>query len=68
MDEVSSIQAEVDRLIAVEGVNKIIALGHSGFEVDLKIARQVRGMDIVVGGHSNTFMYTGKKIDTLILK
>ncbi|XP_033635028.1 5'-nucleotidase-like [Asterias rubens] len=59
MDEVSSIQAEVDRLIAVEGVNKIIALGHSGFEVDLKIARQVRGMDIVVGGHSNTFMYTG---------
>ncbi|XP_033635029.1 5'-nucleotidase-like [Asterias rubens] len=64
MDEVSSIQAEVDRLIAVEGVNKIIALGHSGYDADQKIAREVRGLDVVVGGHSNTFLYTGEPPET----
>lgn len=41
------------------GCNKIIALGHSGFEVDQEIAKRVRGVDVVVGGHTNTFLYTG---------
>lgn len=48
----------MDKLIAL-GVNKIIALGHSGFEVDQKIAKTVRGVDVVIGGHTNTFLYTG---------
>ncbi|CAG2203071.1 CD73 [Mytilus edulis] len=43
-----------------QGVNKIIALGHAGFNVDKKIALQVEDIDIVVGGHTNTFLYTGK--------
>ncbi|XP_041352269.1 snake venom 5'-nucleotidase-like [Gigantopelta aegis] len=56
--EIDSIRAEVAALEA-EGVNKIIALGHAGFSVDKEIARNVRGIDIVVGGHSNTFLYNG---------
>ncbi|XP_002741914.1 snake venom 5'-nucleotidase-like [Saccoglossus kowalevskii] len=56
--EVESIRAEVERL-KTQGVNKIIALGHAGINKDLDIARMVDGIDIVVGGHTNTFLYTG---------
>lgn len=48
----------MDKLTAL-GVNKIIALGHSGFAVDKMIAKKVRGVDVVIGGHTNTFLYTG---------
>ncbi|XP_028578749.2 5'-nucleotidase [Podarcis muralis] len=57
-DEVTALQPQVDKLITL-GVNKIIALGHSGFTVDKNIAQKVRGVDVVVGGHTNTFLYTG---------
>ncbi|KAM4633706.1 5'-nucleotidase [Polymixia lowei] len=57
-DEVSALQSQVDKLLTL-GVNKIIALGHSGFTTDREIARRVRGVDVVVGGHTNTFLYTG---------
>ena len=42
-------------------INKIIALGHSGIDVDKMIAQNVEEIDIVVGGHSNTFLYTGRR-------
>uniref|UniRef100_A0A8D0H4L0 Snake venom 5'-nucleotidase n=1 Tax=Sphenodon punctatus TaxID=8508 RepID=A0A8D0H4L0_SPHPU len=57
-DEVAALQPQVDKL-ATLGVNKIIALGHSGFAVDKTIAQKVRGVDVVIGGHTNTFLYTG---------
>uniref|UniRef100_A0A672ZAK6 5'-nucleotidase n=1 Tax=Sphaeramia orbicularis TaxID=375764 RepID=A0A672ZAK6_9TELE len=57
-DEVSAVQLQVDKLQTL-GVNKIIALGHSGFTVDKTIAAKVRGVDVVIGGHTNTFLYTG---------
>lgn len=57
-DEVTALQPQVDKLITL-GVNKIIALGHSGFKVDQYIAKKVRGVDVVIGGHTNTFLYTG---------
>uniref|UniRef100_G3SLC6 5'-nucleotidase n=2 Tax=Elephantidae TaxID=9780 RepID=G3SLC6_LOXAF len=57
-DEITTLQPEVDKLKTLN-VNKIIALGHSGFEMDKLIAQKVKGVDVVVGGHSNTFLYTG---------
>uniref|UniRef100_A0A3P9LLI0 5'-nucleotidase n=1 Tax=Oryzias latipes TaxID=8090 RepID=A0A3P9LLI0_ORYLA len=57
-DEVSALQLQVDKLQTL-GINKIIALGHSGFTVDKEIAKRVRGVDVVIGGHTNTFLYTG---------
>ncbi|XP_026164026.1 5'-nucleotidase [Mastacembelus armatus] len=57
-DEVTSLQLQVDKLQTL-GINKIIALGHSGFTIDQIIARKVRGVDVVIGGHTNTFLYTG---------
>ncbi|CAL8312143.1 unnamed protein product [Lota lota] len=57
-EEVSAVQLQVDKLLTL-GVNKVIALGHSGFAMDQEIARKVRGVDVVIGGHTNTFLYTG---------
>ena len=58
-DEIEALKVEVTKLNA-SGVNKIIALGHAGIKMDLMIGRQVEGVDVVVGGHSNTFFYTGQ--------
>lgn len=57
-DEVESLQVQVNKLESL-GYNKIIALGHSGFDVDQDIARRVKGIDVVIGGHTNTFLYDG---------
>lgn len=54
-------QEQVDAMTAA-GVNKIILLTHIGYGADLEVAQAVRGVDVVVGGHSNTFLsntYTG---------
>ena len=50
-----AVQAEVDRLTA-DGVNKIVVLSHSGYGVDLGVARNTTGVDVIVGGHSNTLL------------
>lgn len=63
IDEVEALQIQVDKLETL-GYNKIIALGHSGFEVDQQIAKRVRGVDVVVGGHTNTFLYNGEAPST----
>ncbi len=54
-DPVSAVQGEVDRLTA-DGVNKIIVLSHSGYGVDQKVAAETTGVDVIVGGHSNTLL------------
>ena len=51
------IRAEVN-ILQGQGVNKIIALGHAGYSVDQKVA-EIDGVDVVVGGHTDTFLYTG---------
>ncbi|XP_027500540.1 5'-nucleotidase isoform X3 [Corapipo altera] len=60
-DEIEALQVQVNKLTAM-GVNKIIALGHSGFTVDKNIAQKVKGVDVVIGGHTNTFLYTDEHI------
>ncbi|MEE3719181.1 5'-nucleotidase C-terminal domain-containing protein [Tumidithrix elongata RA019] len=37
-----------------QGINKIVALTHIGFENDLALARQVSDIDIIIGAHSHT--------------
>ena len=59
LDEITSIDKEAKNLKA-KGVNIIIAVGHSGFEKDQEIAKNVPDVDVVVGGHSNTFLYNGQ--------
>ncbi|ETW13610.1 5'-nucleotidase [Roseivivax marinus] len=54
-DPVPAVQAEVDRLTE-EGVNKIVVLSHSGYGVDQRVAEETTGVDVIVGGHTNTLL------------
>ena len=60
LDEIKSIKDEAEKLDE-QGVNIIVAVGHSGFVKDKEIAKEVSLVDVVVGGHSNTFLYNGIK-------
>jgi 5'-nucleotidase / UDP-sugar diphosphatase len=54
-DPSQAVQGEVDKLTAA-GVNKIIVLSHSGFVVDQIVAANTTGVDVIVAGHSNTYL------------
>ena len=54
-DSVSAVQAEVDFLTEA-GVNIIILLSHSSYEVDKMIAANTTGVDVIVGGHDNAYL------------
>lgn len=53
--------------LKLQGVNKIIALTHLGFDDaydnDLALAEAVPEIDIIVGGHTHSKLETGKLID-----
>lgn len=66
--------------LEAQGVNKIVALTHLGyddnieFDNDLELAKQVEGIDIIVGGHTHTklsgpsFITEGKTEPTIIVQ
>ena len=39
------------------GVKIVVAAGHSGYARDKEIARAVAGLDLIVSGHSHTFLW-----------
>lgn len=39
-----------------KGIKRIIALTHIGFGNDMELARRTRGISLIVGGHSHTFI------------
>lgn len=54
-DLIAVTQAMVDELTE-QGVNKIVLATHIGYAADLLVAQGVSGVDVVVGGHTNTFL------------
>jgi 5'-nucleotidase len=55
----ASIQAGVDALTKA-GVDKIFVLSHVGYEEEMKLATQLRDVDMIVGGHSHSPLGTPK--------
>jgi len=41
------------------GCKIFIAFGHSGYERDLELAENIPEIDLIVGGHSHTFLFSG---------
>ena len=39
-----------------EGVNKIVLLSHLGLPVERDVARRCPGLDVIIGGHSHTYL------------
>ena len=58
-DTIESLQEEINNL-RQQGINKIILVSHSGFEMDKKLAQNLDGVDIIVGGHSHTLVEGAK--------
>ncbi|EEC02602.1 5' nucleotidase, putative, partial [Ixodes scapularis] len=58
LDEIQSIEAEV-KVLKERGVKVYIVISHVGFDKDMEIARSVPELHLVVGGHTNTFLYNG---------
>ncbi len=54
-----TVKSEASNL-KMQGVDIIIVLSHCGLNVDYNIARFAGSdIDVIVGGHSHTFMFTG---------
>jgi 5'-nucleotidase len=55
LDYVTAVQGAIDALVR-DGVDKIVLLSHLGYRVDVELAGQLRGVDVIVGGHSHTLL------------
>ncbi|WP_053239589.1 bifunctional metallophosphatase/5'-nucleotidase [Pleomorphomonas koreensis] len=54
-DEIAYLRKAVKEIEAT-GVDKIVALTHVGYLKDQEIAAKVDGIDVIVGGHSHTYL------------
>lgn len=58
-DESETVREEAE-LLKQQGANIIVVISHCGLDVDMIIAEKAGSdIDIIVGGHSHTFLYTG---------
>lgn len=51
----NTVQAAVAELESA-GINKVIAVSHAGFGRDRQVAGNVSGIDVIVAGHTNTYL------------
>lgn len=58
LPEVEAVREEVAKLTA-DGIKIIIVLSHCGLETDREIAKHGGPIDIIVGGHSHSFLFSG---------
>jgi 2',3'-cyclic-nucleotide 2'-phosphodiesterase (5'-nucleotidase family) len=49
------------------GVNVVVVLSHMGVEEDEKLATEVPGIDIIVGGHSHTALFHPKRVNGTVI-
>jgi len=47
------LQKLVDSLRGAERADAVLLLSHNGMDVDLKLASRIRGIDIILGGHTH---------------
>lgn len=64
--ELDAVQREA-KILKDAGVKVIVVLSHAGYRVDQKIAAEVSDIDVIVGGHSHTFLYKGSISRTSML-
>jgi sulfur-oxidizing protein SoxB len=47
------VQAHIDELRQKKNVDLVVLLSHNGFSVDWKLAQRVKGLDVILGGHTH---------------
>lgn len=58
------VQAEVNKM-KEQGISKIIVLSHTGYEQEKRLAQNVEGIDVIIGGHSHDLVYGVKEGENL---
>ncbi len=62
------LQKYVDELRAAKKVDAVVLLSHNGVAVDLKLATRVRGIDVILGGHTHDGLPRPIRVgDTLVI-
>lgn len=60
---------EIERLRAAEGADIIVVLSHLGFPQDVKLAKQMSGIDVLASGHThNRLEHPVKVRNTLLIQ
>lgn len=59
LDEIASIKEEIT-ILERQDVKLFVVISHVGYNKDKEIAAKVNQVDLIVGGHTNTFLYNGK--------
>ncbi|KAJ9053016.1 hypothetical protein DSO57_1028365 [Entomophthora muscae] len=54
-DPVVAVQRAVDQ-VRLLGYTRVIAVSHNGYYEDMELASQVRGLSLIVGGHSHSYL------------
>jgi 5'-nucleotidase/UDP-sugar diphosphatase len=68
IDQKKEIIKDIDSLKS-QGIKHIFLLSHSGYETDIELAKNIIGLDLIVGGHSQTLLKKPQKIgDTIIVQ
>ncbi len=62
---VSAIQDEINKLKEMK-IDKIILLSHTGYEEDKKLASNLDGVDIIIGGHTHTVVNGAKSGENIV--
>jgi S-sulfosulfanyl-L-cysteine sulfohydrolase len=47
------LQGLIDRLRSNDKADAVVLLSHNGMDVDLKLASRLRGLDVILGGHTH---------------
>lgn len=67
--EASAVAREFIPKLKSEGAQLIVVLSHLGLQADKKLAKEVTGIDVIVGGHSHNRMQTAlQQGNTLIVQ
>ncbi|KAG0221871.1 Metallo-dependent phosphatase-like protein [Mortierella sp. GBAus27b] len=54
-DPIVAVQKYIDELQG-KGIKRILALSHNGYDQDQVLASKTRGLDLIVGGHSHSYL------------
>lgn len=56
LDNVETINKWTEHLRKEEKCNFVILLSHLGYDVDQEVVPQTKGLDLIIGGHTHTFV------------
>lgn len=65
-DFIETARAQV-RVLRGEGATAVILLSHLGLEDDRKVAQNVPGIDVIIGGHSHSRLETGEEVNGVLI-